>query len=84
MERSPVKSGTSHKNKTVNGAQSVRLRLFFARECSHYRSKAEFWLIFRHTALHFLEIPPVFLRKYALSDEKSAQNQLFSGSVNTP
>ena len=28
------------------------------RECSDYRSKAELWLIFRHTALHFLEIPP--------------------------
>lgn len=40
-----------------------------------------FWQIFRHTALNFLGIPPVFLRKFALSDEKSAQNLKYSQTL---
>ena len=36
--------------------------LALLRACSHYRSKAGFWSVFRNAVLHFLEIHPVFLR----------------------
>jgi len=38
----------------------------------------------RHAVLNFLERPPVFLRKFAMSGAKSAQNLDVSTIVDTP
>ena len=66
VRRSRATSNGMRQNQAGIGICQPRRRI---REYSHYRSKAEFWHIFRHAALHFLEILSVFLRKRALPAE---------------